>query len=88
MEPFIGLVVFFVLLFSGVWGSMVLFTRLKSSSSRLDSRPDDPRIEEIREDTHQLEARLERVEEELSFLQELYKPESPVRLRSPDSHDS
>ena len=88
MDPFVTGVVFSVLITGGVWGSLVLAALLKRFSRKLESHPDDPRFEELREDTHQLEARLERLEEEVIFFRELHKPESPVQLRSPDPNDS
>ena len=42
--------------------------------------PDDQLFEEIHEDTYQLEARLERAQEELGFFRELHAPESPEEL--------
>ncbi len=88
MDPFVAGVVFILMIVSGVWGSMVLAALLKRFSRKLESRADDPLIEELRQDTHQLEARLDRVEEELSFFRELHEPESPVQLPSPDPNDS
>ena len=88
MDPFITGIVFIVLITGGIWGSMVLAALLKRLSPKLESRADDPLIEELRQDTHQLEARLDRVEEELSFFRELHEPESPVQLPSPDPNDS
>ncbi len=50
--------------------------------------PDDPLFEEFREDTHLLEARLERAQEELGFFRELHGPESPELPPAADSNDS
>ena len=66
--------------FMGIWGSMILGTILKRSLKRLESNSDQPSFEELREATQQLEARLQQVEEELTFFRELNGPEPPAQL--------
>ena len=85
MDPFITIIVVIVLVIGGVWGSLIISALLKRRSARLESSPNDPRIEELQEDHRLLEARFEQLEEEVGFLRELHKPESPAQLRSPDS---
>ncbi len=50
--------------------------------------PDDSLFQEIHEDTYQLEARLERAQEELGFFRELHGPESPDELGPQKATDS
>ena len=50
--------------------------------------PDDPTFDELQEDTHRLEARLERAQEELGFLRELHEPEATRELGSSGADDS
>ena len=50
--------------------------------------PDDPTFDELQEDTHGLEARLERAQEELGFLRELHDPEATDEPGSSGSDDS
>jgi hypothetical protein len=90
MDPFVTLVVLTVLVMSGVWGSIIIVGLLKRNALKLKlkAHPDDPRIDELQEDHHQLEARLERLEEELSFFRELQRPESPTQLPRSDSGGS
>ena len=64
MDPFLTLIVLTVLVISGVWGSIILAGLFKRRALKLDTHPDDPRIAELQEDHYQLEARLERLEEE------------------------
>lgn len=60
---------FIVVIFLGVWGSMLISARLKALSAEHGS--DDGRLEELHEATRLLESRVERLEEEASFFREL-----------------
>lgn len=80
MELWLVLIILTVLIISGVWGSIILSGLFKRRS--LKNPPDDPRFEALREEDHQLEARIERLEEEIGFLRELQKPEAPRQLTS------
>ena len=82
MDPFITTVVAIVLIFSGVWGTMLLRWILQRGSRTLEAPADDPRIAELVEDHQLLEHRLQRIEEELTFLRELHQPEPPGQLSS------
>ncbi|NNM05335.1 MAG: hypothetical protein HKO65_09545 [Gemmatimonadetes bacterium] len=84
MPLWITLIILTVLFTGGVWGSIILFGLFKNRALKLQaSSGDDPRIDELREDHHQLEARLQRLEEEIGFFRELQKPEDPTRLPKP-----
>ena len=85
---FVTLVVLTVLVISGVWGSMIIAGLLKRSTAKLESGPKDPRIDELQEDHHLLEARIERLEEELNFLRELHNPDTSTGLPPGDQNDS
>ena len=84
MDPFITLVVLTVLIISGVWGSIIIAGIFKRHPPKLKTRPDDPRFDVLQEEHHQLEARFDRLEEEIGFLRELHKPEAPIQLPRPD----
>ena len=84
MDPFTTIVVFTVLVISGVWGSIIISGLLKRHAAKLDPGRTDPRVDELQEDHQLLEARVERLEEELSFFRELQKPETPTGLPAPD----
>lgn len=90
MDPmlFILIVAVTVLLVGGVWGSVILSGLMKRRTMKLESRGADPRIDELQEGQRLLEARLEQLEEEVSFFRELRGPESPPRLSSPDGESS
>lgn len=77
-----------LIVFSAVWGSVFLGAYVKRLSRDHDARPDDVLLRGLREDTHQLEARLSRVEEELEFFRELHSPESPAQLPPTPADDS
>ena len=79
---------FMLIVFSAVWGSIFLGAYVRRLSKDHDSRPDDLLFEGLREDTQEFETRLARVEEELSFLRELNRPESSAQLQPPESDDS
>jgi hypothetical protein len=87
MDPFITLIVLTVLVISGVWGSIILADLFRKRTLKLNTPPDDLRIDQLREGHDQLEARLERLEEEVSFFRELQRPEIPERLPGPASGD-
>lgn len=82
------LIALIFLFFSAFWGSVFLAAVVKRFSRKLEAPPDNPLIEALREDTHELETRLARVEEELRFFRELREPDPSARLRSPDANDS
>ena len=67
-----------VLIIGGVWGSIILSGLFRRRS--LKNPPDDPRFDVLREESYQLEARIERLEEEIGFLRELQKPEAPRQI--------
>lgn len=71
------------LIFLGVWGSMLVSARVKQMTEGTDSTPDDRLIEEFRETVRLLEARLERVEEEVEFYRELRAPDPTRELPPP-----
>jgi hypothetical protein len=87
MPPFIFPLLFIALIFTGVWGSMIVSALVKRLSISTESRPDDLEIQGMREEQHLLEARVERLEEDLGFFRELYRGESPTRLPSPEPQD-
>ncbi len=78
---------FILIVFSAIWGSVFLGAYVKAFSRKLESRPDDPLIEGLRDETDQLTIRLARVEEELRFFRNLHEPESPGQLRPPDANE-
>ena len=83
MELWLTLIILTVLVTGGVWGSIILSGLFKGRTRKLQTPTDDPRIDELREDHHQLEARLEWLEGEVSFFRELQQPENPTQLPSP-----
>ena len=83
METWLTLIVLTMLVTAGVWGSIIISGLVKGLTRKLQKPTDDPRIDELREDHHQLEARLEWLEEEVSFLRALQPPENPTQLPSP-----
>ena len=64
------------------------FAGLSMIQRRTLEKPDDALLEELRDDTSQLEAELGRAREELGFFRELHEGDSPGQLRAPDSDDS
>ena len=78
MELWIVFIILTNLIIGGVWGSIILSGLFKRRS--LKNEPDDPRFEELREENHQIEARLGRLEEEIGFLTELQRPKAPPQL--------
>ncbi len=81
--------------FLGLLGGGLVLSGLSAGFmgiSRMQRRalpgPDDQLFEEIHEDTYQLEARLERAQEELGFFRELHGPESSEELKSPETKES
>mgnify|MGYP003934141903 FL=1 len=78
MTPFMTAVVLMILMVAGAWGSIILKGLFQNRS--LEGQPEDPRIDELREENQQLEVRLERLEEEIGFLRELHRPKTPTRL--------
>jgi len=87
MELWLVLIVLTVLVIAGVWGSILLSGLLKRRTHKLLTPPDDPRIDQLEEDHHRLEAQVERLEEEISFFRELQQPEIRTQLPSPDKGD-
>ena len=80
MDPFVTMIVGIVLVFSGIWGTMILKALLQRRSPNLQPPSDDPRIGELLEDKQLLEERMERVEEELAFFRELRDPKASAQL--------
>ena len=87
MELWLTLIVLTGLVTGGVWGSIILSGLFKGRTLKLQTPPDDPRIDQLEEDHHRLEAQVERLEEEISFFRELQQPENPTQLPSPDKGD-
>ncbi len=83
MELWIVLIILTVLITGGVWGSIILNGLFKGRALKLQAPSADPRIDELMADNQQLEARLERLEEEISFFRELKKPDTPDQLPNP-----
>lgn len=81
---FITIIIVTVLTVGGVWGSVILSGLMKRRATKLEAGPEDPRIEQLQEGYGLLEARLEQLEEEVSFFRELHRPESPPQLGSPE----
>ena len=80
MELWIVFIILTAMIVGGVWGSIILSGLFKKRN--LKSPPDDPRFEVLREENQQIEARLERLEEEIGFFRELQKPENLPQLTS------
>jgi len=87
MELWLTIIVLTVLVIGGVWGSIILSGLFKRRTNKLLTPTDDPRIDQLEEDHHRLEAQLARLEEEISFFRELQKPEIPTQLPSPEKGD-
>ena len=81
----VTVIVLTILLIGGVWGSIVIAALLSRRSASLESGPGNRLIDALREDHRLLEARFEQLEEEVVFLRELKKPESPAGL-APGDH--
>ena len=58
MELWLTLIILTVLVTAGFWGSIILSGLFKWRTRKLQTPTDDPRIDELREDHLQLEARL------------------------------
>ena len=84
MELWLILLVLTVIVTGGVWGSIILTGLFKMRANRLLAPGDDPRIDQLEEDHHRLEAQVARLEEEVSFFRELQKPQTPNQLPNPD----
>ena len=84
MELWIVFIILTVLVTGGVWGSIILTGLFKLRRDKLLTHTSDPRIDELNEDHLQLEARLQRLEEEVSFFRELQRPEDPTQLPNPE----
>lgn len=68
------------LIFVGIWGTMIVSARVKQMTEGSGPAMDDRLLEEFRETTRLLEARLERVEEEVEFYRELRAPTAAKEL--------
>ena len=84
---FAELMILLVVLFSGAWGSAFLAASLKRFSRKIDQGTLGPGFDDLRGDTHLLEARLGRVEEELRFFRQLQEPATAVRSGALESGD-
>ncbi len=71
--------------FGGIWGTMGLRAALRRKSGPEAAAADDPRFAKAAEERRLLEARLEHMEEEVTFLRELRTPVDRVSL--PPSQD-
>ncbi len=76
------------LIFLGVWGTMLVAARVKQISDGSDAGLDDRVLQDFQETARLLEARLERVEEELAFYRELRAPEVAKELPSSKTADA
>ena len=74
---------FVLIIFGAGWGSAFLLPYVRRHSQRLDRTVDHEIIARLLEDTDQLSARLNRVEEELDFFKDLNAPEDQGRLAPP-----
>jgi len=86
MDPrvFVLIIVVTVLtVVGGVLASVILSGLMKRWVTKLQPTSEGPRIEQLQESYRLLEARLEQLEEEVSFFRELHRPESPPQLNSP-----
>jgi hypothetical protein len=81
---FIVIVVVMVLAVGGVWGLAILQGLMRQRALKLESRGSDPRIGELLEGHHQLETRLDQIEEEVTFFRELHSPKPPRQIESPE----
>lgn len=61
------------------------FAGLSTMQRRTLPKPDEVLFDALPEDTHKLEAQLERAQEELTFFRDLHRSESPAQLRPPDA---
>lgn len=84
MALWLVLIILTVLVTGGVWGSIILLGLFKMRAEKLQMPTQDPRFDELNEDHRQLEARLDRLEEEVGFFRELRMPEDPTQLPSPE----
>ena len=85
MDPLVAVVMFVViiLVFGGIWGT-VLISGLMKRRSNLLAPQDEARLKELAQAQQMLEARLVKLEDEVSFLRELKKPDAAARLESGD----
>ena len=77
---FILIVFVTVATIGGAWGWVLLSGWMKRRTIKLESATEDPRVGEILESHQLLEARVEQLEEEISFFRELHRPESLPQL--------
>lgn len=77
----IGILILLVI--GGVWGYTIISGLMQRRLRESDAAPGKAELEELRVDHFQLEARLERVEEELEFLRALRAPDDSTRLQAP-----
>ena len=75
-----------VFVFVGIWGTMGLRAALRRMGGPEAIAADDSRFAEAAEERRLLEARLEQMEEEVAFLQELRTPVDRASL--PPSQES
>jgi len=71
-----------MLVIGGVWGTMIIRNILEQRSARLARPTGAERLEEVLEEYQQLEVRLGRLEEEVTFLRELRAPTTSGELPS------
>lgn len=86
MDPAILLLLILVV-FGGIWGSLILVAVLKRFVLPAETVV-DPRIEDLLEDSRQLQTRLERLEEEVGFLRELRGPPPATPLPPAGDEDA
>ena len=80
MHPWLVAIVLMALVVVGHWGS-IIFSGLFGRRSLKDP-PGDSEFEVLRDEDRQLEARIERLEEEIDFLRELQRPMAPRQITS------
>jgi hypothetical protein len=84
--------VLMLIIFSAMWGSVVLVTLLKERHKKLDARLEsqlgpgmgDAELAEVHEELARLSARMERMEDDVRFFTELNRPSQPAQLTEAD----
>ena len=79
---FILIVFVTVATIGGAWCWVLLSGWMKRRAIKLESAAEDPRVGEVQESHRLLEARVEQLEEEVSFFRELHRPDPPPQLSS------
>jgi hypothetical protein len=80
----LSIVIILMVAIGGVWGWTIISELMKARTLKLQTPPGDPRIGELLEDFRLLEARLDKLEEEVGFFRALHAPEESPSLPPPD----